>query len=88
MTFKPRLEDMNDQWFPKMVRQYTSDRPCELEEREREALSILGEGTVREAAIQSLFCKMSQLSSLAEYYSHICTMIPPVFGDPVVANYS
>ena len=56
MTFKSRLEDMDDQRLPKMVRQHTSDRPCELEEREREALLILGEqGTVREAAIQSPF---------------------------------
>jgi len=89
MTFKSRLEDMDDQRLPKLVRQHTSDRPCELEEREREALSILGEqGTVREAAIQSLFGKMSELSSLAEYYSHVSTMTPPVFGDPGAGNYS
>ena len=63
-----------------MVRQCTSDRPWKLKERGCEALSILGEqGPVREPAIQSLFSKMSELSSLAEYHSHICTMIPPVF---------
>ena len=32
--------------------------------------------------------KMSKLSSLAEYYSHISTMTPPVFGDPGAGNYS
>ena len=31
---------------------------------------------------------MSALSSLAEYYSHISTMTPPVFGDPGAGNYS
>ena len=31
---------------------------------------------------------MSELSSLAEYYSHISTMTPPVFGDPGTGNYS
>ena len=31
---------------------------------------------------------MSELSSLAEYYSHISTMTPLAFGDPGAGNYS
>ena len=54
-----------------VARQYTSGRPCELEERERELSIFRDQGNVREAAILSLLDQISGRSSLDEYYSRV-----------------